>query len=87
MTNVTLFDFITEHMSCDWWETIHGTRLKQLSVVYLKKYTLCQSIFCRIINAFPCVLKDVDIIFLVCNQLELTNSVNIRLLSLPYDIL
>ena len=45
---------------------------KQLPVVSLKKYTLCQSVFCRNINAFSCVLKDVDIIFLVFNQLELT---------------
>ena len=50
-----------------------------------KKYTLSQSVFCRIINAFPRVLKDVDIIFLVLYQLELTNSVNFRILSLPYS--
>ena len=60
-------------------------KAKQLPVVYFQKYTLCHLVFCRIINAFPCVLKDVDIIFLVFNQLELTNSVNIRVLLLPYD--
>ena len=45
---------------------------KQLPVEYFKKniyiYILCQSVFCRIINAFPCVLKVVDIIFLVFNH-------------------
>ena len=61
-------------------------KVKQLPVVYFqKKYTLCHSVFCRIINAFPRVLKDVYIIFLVFNRLELTNSVNFRMLSLPYD--
>ena len=58
----------------------------QLPVVHFQ-YTLCQSVFCRIIHAFPCVLKDVDIIFLVFYQLELTNSVNFRMLSLSYDSL
>ena len=52
-----------------------------------KKYTLCQSVVCPIINAFSCVLKDVYIIFLVFNQLKLTNSVNFYMLSLPYDSL
>ena len=84
MTNVTLFDFITKHTSCAWCETIHGTRLNNNRLYIFKTYILCHSVFCCIINAFPCVLKDADIIFLIFNQLELTNSVNFRMVSLPY---
>ena len=58
---------------------------KQLPVVYFQKYTLCRAVFCRIIIVFPCVLKDVDNVFFVFNQLELTISVNFRMLILPYD--
>ena len=87
MTKFTRFDFITKNTSCAWWETIHGTRLNNYRLYIFKNYILCHSVFCRIINAFPCVLKDVDIIFLIFNQLQLTNSVNFRMLSLPYDSL
>ena len=52
-------------------------KAKQLPVVYFQNI-LCQSVFCRIINAFPYVLKDVDTIVLVFNQLELTDFVNFR---------
>ena len=68
-------------------ETLHGTRLNNYRLYIFKKFTLSKSVFCRIINAFPFVLKDVDIIFLVVYQLELTNSVNFRILSLPYSSL
>ena len=85
--DVTNFNFVTKQTNCDWWETIHGTRLNNCWLYIFKTYTLCHAVFCRIINAFPCVLKDVDIIFFVFNQLELTNSVNFRVLILPYDSL
>ena len=55
--------------------------LNNYRLYIFKKYTLCHSVFCHIINAFPCILKDVDIIFLVFNQLELTNSVKFRMLE------
>ena len=84
MTDFTLLDFITKHTSCAWWETIHGTMLNTYRLYIFKTYTLWHSVFLRIINAFPCVLKDVDIIFVVLNALELTNSDNFRMLSLPY---
>ena len=35
---------------CAWWETIHGTRLDNYRLYFLKKYTLCHVGFCRIIN-------------------------------------
>ena len=40
-------------------------KAKQLPEVYFQKYTLSHSVFCCIINAFPYVLEDDDIIFLV----------------------
>ena len=70
----TPFDFITKHTSyMEKGSTTTGC-------IFSKKYALCHSVFCHIINAFPCVLKDVDIIFLVFNQLELTNLVNFCML-------
>ena len=61
--------------------------LSDFEMISFALFDRFQSVFCRIINAFPCVLKYVDIIFLVLNQLELTNSVNCRMLCLPYDSL
>ena len=43
--------------------------------------------FCRIINAFPRVLKDVDIIFLLNNWNWYTSSINFRMFGVPYDSL
>ena len=62
-------------------------KAKQLPVVYFQKIYIVSFGFLPFINAFPCVLKDVDIIVLVFNQLELTNSVNFRMLNLLYDSL
>ena len=56
-------------------------------LVYFQKYTLCRAVFYHIVNALPCFLKDVDIIFFVFNQLKSTTSVNFRMLILPYDSL
>ena len=63
-------------------------KAKNLPVVYLQKYTLCHTV-CAIINAFLPVLKDVDVIFstVVFKQLELTNLINFRMLSLLYNSL
>ena len=60
-------------------------KVKQLPVAYFQKIYIVPIVFLSYYNAFPCVLKDVDIIifFFAFNQLELTNSVNFRMLSLP----
>ena len=54
----------------------HHTRNKDTGCIFSKTSCLFHSVFCHIINAFPCALKDVDINFLVFNQLEMTNSFN-----------
>ena len=45
-----------------WWKTILWNKSKQLPAAYFQKYPLYHVSFCRIINAFPLVLKETDII-------------------------
>ena len=62
------------------------TRLNNYWLYIFEKYTLCHTVFCHIINAFSRILKYVDIFSLLFKQLEVTNSIIYRMLSLPYDI-
>ena len=62
-------------------------KAKQLRIVYFQNIHILPFGFLPYYrNALPCVLKDVDVIYLlVFNQLEFTNSVKLRILNLPYD--
>ena len=40
MTNFTLFDFITKYTSCEWWATIHETRLNNYRLYIFKIYAV-----------------------------------------------
>ena len=62
-------------------------KAKQLPVVYYQKIYIVPIGFLSYYKCISMCFKRVDIIFVVFNQLELTNSVNFRTLSLPYDSL
>ena len=57
-------------------------KTKQLPIVYVQKIYI---VSCGFLPYYKSI--DVDIISFVFNQLELANSVNLRVLALPYDSL
>ena len=68
MTNFSLFDFITKHTRCAWWETIHRTKLNNYQFVGSAQqgcnyHFLQKSLFCM----FWCILY----LYISCKKLHL----------------